>query len=129
MLALLDLSWLGRSDDFVACYCKTLYHIASAHITFVLPMMERLVPHLAKLPASYGRLSGETTVPRAKMFARLHLVLKTVVRQVPSVGRTLLKVLGQEFPDDLAATKFYVQYVSRIFNGYIRAGALLTSTS
>lgn len=113
VIALLDLAWLGRSDGLIACYCKTLCHIASAHIKFIPPMMERLVPHFTKLPASLGRLSREANVSRTKMFSRLHLVLKTILRQVPSASVSLLKVLNQDFPNDLATTKSYIQYVSQ----------------
>lgn len=109
VIAVLDLSWLGRDGTFITLFTKFLCDLASAHAKFIPAMMERLVPHFPKLPASLGRLPEETSVSRTEMFARLHLVIKAVLRQIPSASSTLMRVLRVEFPNDLATTKSYLQ--------------------
>ncbi len=111
VIATLDLSWLGRDDIFVGLFTKFLCDLASAHSKYISAITERLVPHFAKLPASLGRLPEDTSVPRAKMFARLHLVMKTLIRQVPSASAVLMKAIRSEFPNDVATTRSYLQYV------------------
>lgn len=111
VVTVLDLSWLGRDDTFVALFTKFLCDLASAHAKFIPVIFERLVPHFAKLPASLGRLSEESAVARPRMFARLHLVIKALLRQVPSASGALMRALKREFPNDIATTKLYLQYV------------------
>ena len=113
-IAVLELSWLGREEAFVGLFTKFLCDLASAHAKFVPAIMERLVSHFAKLPASLGRLPEETPIPRARMFARLHLVIKTLLRQIPSASNALMRTLRQAFPNDLATTKSYFQYQKRL---------------
>ncbi|KAK3719040.1 DNA independent RNA polymerase I transcription factor [Vermiconidia calcicola] len=108
--AVLDLPWLGREDAFVAQYTKFLCDLASAHGKYILGVMEKLVAHFAKLPASLGRLPEETPVPRTRMFARLHLAIKTILRIVPSASDSLMRALKLTFPNDLEPTKSYLQY-------------------
>ena len=108
--AVLDLSWLGRDEAFVTLFTRFLCDLASAHGKYVSAIMDRLVSHFAKLPASVGRLPEETPVPRARMFARLHLVIKTLLRQIPSASNALIRMLKAEFPNDLDTTKSYLQY-------------------
>ena len=110
VLAVLDLQWVGRSDTFVTLFTRFLCDLATAHAKFVPAIMERLISHFAKLPASFGRLPEETPIPRAKMFARIHLVIKTILRQLPSASNALMRMLKLEFPNDLATTKSYLQY-------------------
>ena len=108
--AVLDLSWLGRDEGFVASYTKFLRVLASTHAKFIAPMMERLVSHFQKLPASRGRLPGEDPVLRATMFDRLHATIKAVLKQTPSASAPLARMLKLQFPNDLATAKAHLQY-------------------
>ena len=108
--AMLDISWVGRDDTFVGLFMRFLLDLASAHPKFIPAMTERLVANFPKLPASLGRLPEETPVPRTKMFNRIHLAIKLVLRQIPSSTTTLLQTLKRHFPNDLATTKSHLQY-------------------
>jgi len=108
--AVLDLAWVGRDDIFVGLYIKFLTSLAMAHSKFISAIMQSLVAHFARLPASHGRLSGETPVSRADMFTRVHTAIRTLLRQVPSATSALTRALKGEFPNDLATTRSYVQY-------------------
>lgn len=110
VVAVLDLSWLGRDDSFVALYTRFLCDLASAHAKFIPSIMERLVANFVKLPASLGRLPEEMPVPRPRMFARLHQAIRTLVRTMPSTSGALMRMLKQEFPNDLATNRSYLQY-------------------
>ena len=110
VIAVLDLPWMGRDETFVTLFSRFLCDLAGAHAKYAPAIMERLVSHFAKLPASFGRLPEETPVPRTKMFTRIHLVIKMLLRQIPSTSSALLRMLKQEFPNDLATTKSYLQY-------------------
>lgn len=110
VVAVLDLSWLGREEAFVGLYSTFLCDLASAHTKYIPAIIERLVSHFVKLPASLGRLPEETPIPRAKMFSRLHSVIKALLRQIPSASNVLMRVLKLDYPNDLATTKSYLQY-------------------
>lgn len=108
--AVLDISWVGRDDDFVGLYTRFMLDLASAQPNLISAITERLVGNFPKLPASYGRLPEEMPVSRTKMFNRIHFAIKVLLRQVPSSATTLLRTLKYEFPNDLATTKSYLQY-------------------
>ncbi|KAK3675754.1 DNA independent RNA polymerase I transcription factor [Recurvomyces mirabilis] len=107
---LLELSWLGRDDTFVALYMQFLITLATAHSKYIPAIMENLASHFARLPAATGRLQGETPVSRAIMFGRVHAVLKMLLQRIPSATTTLVLKLKAEFPNDLATTRSYIQY-------------------
>ncbi|KAK3645123.1 DNA independent RNA polymerase I transcription factor [Elasticomyces elasticus] len=108
--AVLDLSWLGRDDIFASLYVRFLMGVATTHSKFIPSILERLVSHFARLPASLGRLPREMTVSRATMFKRVHGAVKSLLRQVPSATAALTRTLKGEFPDDLANSRSYLQY-------------------
>ncbi|KAK0260040.1 DNA independent RNA polymerase I transcription factor [Friedmanniomyces endolithicus] len=108
--AILDLAWLGRDDVFDNLYVRFLMGLATAHSKYVSSIMEKLVSHFARLPASLGRLPGEIPVPRPTMFKRVHRAVQSLLRQVPSATAALTRVLKSEFPDDLATSRSYLQY-------------------
>ncbi|KAK0833232.1 DNA independent RNA polymerase I transcription factor [Friedmanniomyces endolithicus] len=108
--AILDLAWLGRDDVFDNLYVRFLMGLATAHSKYVSSIMEKLVSHFARLPASLGRLPGEIPVPRPTMFRRVHRAVQSLLRQVPSATAALTRVLKSEFPDDLATSRSYLQY-------------------
>lgn len=114
VLAVLDLSWLGRDCEFVDVYTKFLVILASTHSKFISPMMDRLVSNLERLPASTGRLPGEEPVARATMFDRLHVVMQTLSRRVPSTASVLMRMLKHQFPNDMSTAKGYLQYQRHI---------------
>ncbi|TKA83770.1 hypothetical protein B0A55_00004 [Friedmanniomyces simplex] len=108
--AVLDLAWLGRDDVLANLYLRFLMGLATAHSKYIPSIMEKLVSHFARLPASLGRLPGEMPVPRATMFKRVHRAIRSLLRQVPSATAALTRVLKAEFPDDLATSRSYLQY-------------------
>ena len=110
VMAVVDLSWLGRDEAFIGLFTKFMCDLASAHAKFLPSIMERLVSHFAKLPASLGRLPEETPIPRVRMFARLHLIIKTLLRHTPSASNALMRMLKVDFPNDLSTTRSYLQY-------------------
>jgi RNA polymerase I-specific transcription initiation factor RRN3 len=107
---LLDQQWLGRDEAFVRQYTRLICSLGAAHTKFVPVMLEKLVEHFARLPASLGRIPGETPVPRALMFQRVHSAIVMLVQRMPSMTTTLLRVLKTSFPNDLATTRSYIQY-------------------
>lgn len=114
VIAVLDLAWLGRDEVFAGLYIRFLVSLASAQSKYIPAILERLVSNFAKLPASLGRLPGEDCVPRPQMFVRLHLAIKTLLRQVPSASGILMKTLKVGFPNDLATTRSYIQYQKQL---------------
>lgn len=110
VMAVLDWQWLGRDDAFAALYIRFLCSTAIAHSKFLPALMDKLVAHFTKLPASLGRLPDETVVARAEMFSRVHLAIKLLLRQIPSASATLARTLRFEFPSDIATTRSYLQY-------------------
>lgn len=114
VMAVLDLSWLGRDDEFVDVYTKFLVVLASTHSKFISPMMDRLVSHLERLPASTGRLPGEEPVSRTIMFDRLHAILQTLSKRVPSTASVLMRQLKHQFPNDMSTAKGHLQYQRHI---------------
>lgn len=108
--AVLDLLWVGRDETFVEAYTKVLCDIASAHGKYLPSMMESLVSHFVKLPASLGRLPEETPVPRTTMFARVHLAIRALLRAVPSASSAVMRAIRSTFPNDLETTRSYLQY-------------------
>ncbi|KAK4499032.1 hypothetical protein PRZ48_009544 [Zasmidium cellare] len=110
VMAVLDLSWLGRDEEFIDVYTKFLVVLGSTHGKYIAPMMERLVSHFERLPASTGRLPGEEIVTRAAMFERLHATIRTILRRIPSASSVLLRMMKHQFPNDLSTTKSYLQY-------------------
>ena len=114
VIALLDVAWIGRNDSFIALYTRFLCDLLSAHPKFTPAVMERLVSKFAKLPASHGRLPGEQPVSRACMFSRVHAVLQTIIRALPSSSGAVLRMLKQEFPNDSALAKTVHQYQTQL---------------
>ncbi|KAK5120334.1 hypothetical protein LTR85_006273 [Meristemomyces frigidus] len=114
--AVLHLAWLGRDDVFVALYLRLLTSLAIAHAGFVPRIMQTLVAHFARLPASLGRVPGETPVPRAHMFHRVHTVIETLLRRVPSALNPLKTALEKGFPKDEATTRSYIQYQKHLLH-------------
>jgi RNA polymerase I-specific transcription initiation factor RRN3 len=114
VIAVLDLAWLGRDEVFVGLYVRFLVSLASAQSKYIPAILERLVSQFAKLPASLGRLPGEESVSRAQMFVRLHMAVKTLLRQVPSASGVLTKSMKVDFPNDLATTRSYIQYQKQL---------------
>lgn len=110
VIAVLDLSWVGRDKEFVQAYTKFLLTLSTAHGKYISPVMERLVSPFERLPASTGRLPDEDIVSRATMFDRLHAVIKTMLAYLPSAGNALLRMLKQQFPNDMATAKGHLQY-------------------
>ena len=110
VLAVLDLSWLGRDESFAQIYQEFLRVLANTHGKFTHPMMERMVSNFERLPASMGRLPGEDLIDRATMFERLHEVIESIIARVPSASSALLRVLKNQFPNDLSTAKGYLQY-------------------
>ncbi|KAI7518403.1 hypothetical protein KC343_g22787, partial [Hortaea werneckii] len=108
--AVLDLSWVGRDEVFAGLYIRFLTSLATAHSKFIPSIMQSLVAHFARLPASSGRLAGENPVDRATMFTRVHMAIRILLRQVPSASAALARAMKGEFPNDLATTRSYVQY-------------------
>ncbi|KAK5113110.1 hypothetical protein LTR62_003689 [Meristemomyces frigidus] len=108
--ALLKLSWLGRDDAFAALYTQFLASLATAHSKFIPSILEKLVGQFTRLPASTGRLQGEKSVSRARMFDRVHAALIILQQRMPSATATLMRTLQLEFPNDLATTRSYIQY-------------------
>lgn len=114
VIAVLDLSWLGRDESFVALYTRFLCDLASAQAKFIPSIMERLVANFTKLPASVGRLPEEMPISRTRMFARLHQTIRTLVRTMPSNSSALMRMLKQEFPNDLVTNRSYLQYQTHV---------------
>lgn len=110
VMAVLDLSWLGRDESFAQIYEEFLRILANTHGKFTYPMMERLVSNFERLPASMGRLPGEDLMDRATMFERLHEVIGSIISRVPSASSALLRVLKNQFPNDMSTAKGYLQY-------------------
>ena len=110
VMAVLDISWLGRDETFVALYLRFMGALASAQSKYQPAIMEKLVSHFAKLPASTGRLPEEMPVPRTKMFARLHMAISSILQRTPSTAISLARVLKLEYPTDLETTRSYIQY-------------------
>ncbi|PPJ56250.1 hypothetical protein CBER1_06367 [Cercospora berteroae] len=110
VLAVLDLSWLGRDEEFVRIYEEFLRVLATTHGKFTFPLMERLVANFERLPASMGRLPGDDIIHRATMFDRLHSVIETIISHVPPASSALLRTLRHQFPNDLSTAKGYLQY-------------------
>ncbi|KAK5134633.1 hypothetical protein LTR08_006289 [Meristemomyces frigidus] len=108
--AVLDLSWLGRDDVFVGLFIRFLVTLANAHPKYVASITQMLVANFPRLPASSGRLPGETPVSRASMFRRVHTAIDILLRRVPSAPDKLKPALRKEFPDDSTTTRSYVQY-------------------
>ncbi|EMC95214.1 hypothetical protein BAUCODRAFT_149228 [Baudoinia panamericana UAMH 10762] len=119
--AVLNMSWLGRDDVFAGLFIRFLTTLATAHAKFIPSIMEKLVAHFARLPASHGRLPGETPVPRSTMFTRVHAAIRTLLRQVPSAMAAFTRVLRSEFPNDLATKHSYIQYQTHLLRvgGYM----------
>lgn len=114
VIAVLDLAWLGRDEVFVGLYIRFLVSLASAQSKYIPAILDRLVSNFAKLPATLGRLPGDECTPRPQMFVRLHLAIKTLLRQVPSASGILMKALKFGFPNDLATTRSYIQYQKQL---------------
>nr|POF07837.1 rna polymerase i-specific transcription initiation factor rrn3 [Quercus suber] len=110
VMAVLDWQWLGRDETFVALYIKFLCSAAVAHSKYIPCIMDKLVTNFIKLPATLGRLPDEAMVSRAKMFSRIHLAIKSILRQIPSASATLARTLKHEFPSEIATTRSYLQY-------------------
>lgn len=115
VVAILDLPWLGRSEDFIAVYLKFLISLNSAYVKYLQPTLERMVAFYASLPASQGRLPSEDEVPRSVMFTRLHSSLKAILNSIPSASNMLLRAIRAEYPNEIATTKSYSQYQKHLF--------------
>ncbi|KAK4629729.1 RNA polymerase I-specific transcription initiation factor rrn3 [Fulvia fulva] len=108
--AVLDLSWIGRDEEFVAIYTRFLVMLASTHSKFVGTMMDRLVAHFESLPSSTGKFPGEDPVPRSTMFSRIHSTIRRLHDASPASSKKLMSMLRHSFPTDLSSTKGYLQY-------------------
>ncbi len=108
--AVLGLQWVGRDDAFVETYTKVMCDLATAHGKYVSNMLDKLVSHFVKLPASLGRLPEETPVSRTKMFSRVHMLVRTLLRIVPSASNALIRAIKLSFPTDLETTRSYLQF-------------------
>ncbi|WPH01041.1 RNA polymerase I-specific transcription initiation factor RRN3 [Acrodontium crateriforme] len=108
--AVLDLSWLGRDENFVRIYLKLLCSIATAHARYLPSILDSLVSHLASLSPSLGRLPGEAAISKTNMISRVHMTIRTILRQIPSATGVLSKSIRLLFPNDLENTRSYLQY-------------------
>ncbi|KAF2719908.1 RNA polymerase I-specific transcription initiation factor RRN3 [Polychaeton citri CBS 116435] len=110
VMAILDLSWLGRDDEFISLYARFLALLASAHSRYILPITERLVSNFSELRVQDGQLPGERSSPRSQMLLRLHLVIKNLTRRVPSASDALMQSIKYEFPNHQVNKKAYERY-------------------
>ncbi|KAK4550029.1 hypothetical protein LTR36_002996 [Oleoguttula mirabilis] len=114
--AVLQLAWLGRDDVFVGIYLRFLTSLAATHAKYISSIMQMLVAHFARLPASLGRVPGETSVPRAHMFRRIHFAIETLLRRIPPALDMLKPALMRGFPKDQATTRSYIQYQKHLLH-------------
>jgi len=114
VMAILDLSWVGRSKEFVETYVRFLVVLASTHAKYLPSIMERLVAHFEKLPASTGRLPDETPVSRQVMFDRLHSAMHSLLERIPSASGHLMTTFDLSFPKELATARAYLQYQKQL---------------
>jgi RNA polymerase I-specific transcription initiation factor RRN3 len=110
----LNLSWLGRDDEFASAYTHFLLVLATVHVKYTEEILDRLVAHFERLPASAGRLPGHEVVSRSVMFDRLHAAIHLVIKRIPLAGTLLCVAIRDNVPTDLATSRAHLQYQRNI---------------
>ncbi|KAL1296689.1 hypothetical protein AAFC00_000165 [Neodothiora populina] len=112
VVAILDVNWMGRDDSLVALYVRFLGALGVAVPGYMRSILDRIVRHFVHLPASLGRIPGESQVSRQQMTPRLHNALRYLLRLIPSASSALVESLRAAFPNHHTATRqSYVGYV------------------
>ncbi|KAF1818929.1 RNA polymerase I-specific transcription initiation factor RRN3, partial [Dissoconium aciculare CBS 342.82] len=107
---ILNLSWLGRDDEFAGAYTHFLLVLATVHVKYTEEILDRLVAHFERLPASAGRLPGHDVVSRSVMFDRLHAAIHLVIKRIPLAGTLLCVAIRDNSPNDTATSRAHLQY-------------------
>ncbi|KAF2436342.1 RNA polymerase I-specific transcription initiation factor RRN3 [Tothia fuscella] len=112
--AILKISWLGRDEDFVACYRRLLVNLVSAHGSHAYAVVESLVGKFTNLRSSHGHLPNQAIVKRSSMRARLHLTIHQIAQKLPTTLATIKSVISSSFPYQTESVNAHVDYVSNL---------------
>lgn len=112
--AVLNLSWLGRDDEFAHRYTRFLLVLATAHVKFTEDILERLVACFEKLPSASRRAPGNAGLSRSQMFDRVHATIHVLIKRIPLASGLLCVAIKENSPDDSATSRAHLQYQKHI---------------
>ncbi|KZF26023.1 RNA polymerase I-specific transcription initiation factor RRN3 [Xylona heveae TC161] len=112
--AALGCDWLGRDESYLAIYVRFLGNLASAHGSYVRPILAMLVDSLGHVSPRSGSLPGYPVVRKPQLYTRAHMVLKYLLRLIPSASGALSPILSAAFPHSSDSKVAHVNYVRNL---------------
>ncbi|KAJ3295089.1 hypothetical protein HK104_003021 [Borealophlyctis nickersoniae] len=105
--ALLAIDWTVQDDAFVKAYAHLMENLVSAHAFYVVPVAKMLIGKL--------RWGAESLPQSHALFDRIHAILSSIVRIIPTGPTFMLPLLAENFPHKREELSVQVHYVRNIF--------------
>lgn len=112
--AILNCSWLGRSESFLDSYHRLMTSLISAQTGYTAPVLQYLVVQFTTLRSSTGRLPNEARVPRPELLDRVHASIRHILNSIPTATGVLQHVLIKLFPYPTDTVRSHLRYVSSL---------------
>ncbi|TDZ27218.1 RNA polymerase I-specific transcription initiation factor rrn3 [Colletotrichum spinosum] len=110
----LQVSWLGRDEDFVKVYIQFLAALISAQGSYLTHVLSMIMEKFTQSRQSEWSVADFPTVSRSEMRSRLHTGLQYLLQMFPAATPVLRNLLDSKFPFDDDPKKMFVAYVNNL---------------
>ncbi|KAF2198121.1 RRN3-domain-containing protein [Delitschia confertaspora ATCC 74209] len=112
--AVIDCAWLARKEPFVQSYGKLLQSLLAVQPGYTASVLQMLVNFFVELSPPGLRQQDDPFVQRPRMQARVHDILKALLRQDPMLSSHLSPVLPASFPFPTDDVRTHIRYIKNI---------------
>ncbi|KAI9609373.1 hypothetical protein H4Q26_007327 [Puccinia striiformis f. sp. tritici PST-130] len=112
----LSLPWTVLDDQFVNVYSRFVNGLVSARSEWVQIVLENIVQgfHYSTIPLEHRSALLPSSVNRRVIYFRLHNLLRSILRLVPTLPSTLWPVLDNYFPKKREHLDGHICYLSNL---------------
>ncbi|KAL5113345.1 DNA independent RNA polymerase I transcription factor [Pleosporales sp. CAS-2024a] len=114
--AVIDCSWVARNEAFVRCYRGFLQSLLSIHSGYMSTVLQSLNRMFLYMPSANARQRDDPPIQRARVEARIHECLRSILRRNPMASSFLGPSLVSHFPYHSDDAKTHVRYIRNILN-------------
>ncbi|EQB57333.1 RNA polymerase I-specific transcription initiation factor RRN3 [Colletotrichum gloeosporioides] len=120
----LQVSWLGRDEDFFKVYIQFLAALISAQGSYLTHVLSMIVEKFCHSRQSEWGVGDFPPVSRSTMRERLHTGLQYLLQMFPAATPVLRNLLDTKFPFDDDPKRMFVSYVINLLKLSDYAGEL-----
>ncbi|KAF9879207.1 RNA polymerase i specific transcription initiation factor rrn3 superfamily [Colletotrichum karsti] len=110
----LQVSWLGRDEDFFKVYIQFLAALISAQGSYLTHVLSMIVEKFGHSRQSEWSVADFAPVTRSTMRERLHTGLQYLLQMFPAATPVLRSLLDSKFPFDDDPKRMFVAYVNNL---------------